>query len=36
MRTPINVLLTGLSIAQWLLAFNYIFLLSVDHFREKW
>lgn len=35
MRTPINVLLTGLSIAQLLLASNYFGLLTVEYFRMR-
>lgn len=36
MRTPINILLTGLSIAQWLLATNYFLYLLLEYYRYQW
>uniref|UniRef100_A0A9J2NZF3 G-protein coupled receptors family 1 profile domain-containing protein n=1 Tax=Ascaris lumbricoides TaxID=6252 RepID=A0A9J2NZF3_ASCLU len=36
MRTPINVLLAGLSFSQWMLASNYLGLLTVEHYRMQW
>uniref|UniRef100_A0A1I7WB96 GPI mannosyltransferase 2 n=1 Tax=Heterorhabditis bacteriophora TaxID=37862 RepID=A0A1I7WB96_HETBA len=36
MRTPINILLCGLSVAQWLLAANYLAFLVVEHYRMQW
>uniref|UniRef100_A0A914ZFQ6 G-protein coupled receptors family 1 profile domain-containing protein n=1 Tax=Parascaris univalens TaxID=6257 RepID=A0A914ZFQ6_PARUN len=35
MRTPINVLLAGLSFSQWMLASNYLGLLTVEHYRMQ-
>ncbi|PAV70440.1 hypothetical protein WR25_18944 [Diploscapter pachys] len=35
MRTPINILLTGLSAAQWLLATNYLFFLILENYRTQ-
>ncbi|EFO82966.1 hypothetical protein CRE_00682 [Caenorhabditis remanei] len=35
MRTPINILLTGLSIAQWLLATNYFLYLLLEYYRYQ-
>ncbi|VDM37409.1 unnamed protein product [Toxocara canis] len=36
MRTPINVLLAGLSFSQWMLASNYLGLLTVEYYRMQW
>lgn len=36
MRTPINIFLTGLSVAQFLLDTNYIGLLLFECFRLLW
>ncbi|CAB3400397.1 unnamed protein product [Caenorhabditis bovis] len=35
MRTPINILLTGLSFAQWLLATNYFLFLLLEYYRMQ-
>ncbi|CAI5454462.1 unnamed protein product [Caenorhabditis angaria] len=35
MRTPINVLFTGLSAAQWLLATNYLLFLILEYYRMQ-
>ncbi|KHN86161.1 Thyrotropin-releasing hormone receptor [Toxocara canis] len=35
MRTPINVLLAGLSFSQWMLASNYLGLLTVEYYRMQ-
>ncbi|KAL6723784.1 hypothetical protein Aduo_018753 [Ancylostoma duodenale] len=35
MRNPINILLCGLSAAQWLLASNYLAFLIVEHYRMQ-
>ncbi|VDM98809.1 unnamed protein product [Thelazia callipaeda] len=35
MRTPVNILLAGLSFSQWLLATNYLGLLAVEYYRNQ-
>ncbi|MFH4973598.1 hypothetical protein AB6A40_000307 [Gnathostoma spinigerum] len=35
MRSPINILLAGLSFSQWMLASNYIGLLTVEYYRLR-
>ncbi|CAJ0609997.1 unnamed protein product [Cylicocyclus nassatus] len=35
MRSPINILLCGLSAAQWLLASNYLAFLIIEHYRMQ-
>lgn len=35
MRSPVNILLAGLSFSQWLLASNYLSLLAIEHYRTQ-